>query len=209
MSNSNRVNTNLSLSTSDRMYKSLVLAIVIVGVLTLLLSLGTSAHAQSARFNAQQIGDALTSYGKNTVNNNGHIYYTVVCGHDSWKSSVTVSLSPNSAVIWMDLDLVEVPSRVSPAALANLLRKNADLGPVFFSINNNWLRVSLPLPNSEMSESKLKANLEHLVNLAVDNHDVWDPRVLASVPSTTHGSGAPSSMQHSLDAFDRSLQAKQ
>lgn len=210
MFNSNQHRSNVSVIASDRQYKAFVLSVIIMGVLSFVLCLGTSAHAQSSsRFNIQQIGNALTSYGKNTVNDNGQTYYSVVCGHDSWKSSVTVSLSPNANIIWLQLDLVEVPQHTSPAALANLLKKNADLGPVFFGINGNKINISSPLPNYDMSEAKLKGYLERLVNLAVDNHDLWDPRVLASAPSPVqHGTTAHNSMQRSVDQF-ASLQARQ
>lgn len=55
----------------------------------------------------------------------------------------------------------------------------ADFGPVFFSISDNWLRISFPLTNSDLSEDKVKGYVENLVNLAFDNHDLWDPKVLA------------------------------
>ena len=154
---------------------------ILVGLAAGILS--TAAPAQSGRFNIQQVGDSLTSYGKNTVNNNGNTYYTVQCGHDSWKSSVVVSLSPNGNIIWMSLDLVELPSRVSTTGMSNLLRKNTDLGPVFFSISGSSLRISSPVANSDMSEKKLKAYLEQLVNLAVDNHDLWDTKTLEATTS--------------------------
>jgi len=180
-----------------------------LGLTLAVATLSPGAHAQAGRFNIQQVGDALTSYGKNTVNNNGQTYYSVVCGHDSWKSSVIVSLSPNGNVIWLQLDLVELPSHVSPAAMANLLKKNTDLGPVFFSISDNWLRISSPLPNNDMSEAKIKGYLERLVNLAVDNHDLWDTKVLAAVSAPRPGSAAHSSMSRSVDQFDASLNAVQ
>jgi len=180
-----------------------------LGLTLAVATLSPAAHAQAGRFNIQQVGDALTSYGKNTVNNNGQTYYSVVCGHDSWKSSVIVSLSPNGNVIWLQLDLVELPSHVSPAAMANLLKKNTDLGPVFFSISDNWLRISSPLPNNDMSEAKIKGYLERLVNLAVDNHDLWDTKVLAAVSAPRPGSAAHSSMSRSVDQFDASLNAVQ
>jgi hypothetical protein len=141
-------------------------------------SLSAMAPAQSGRFNIQQVGDALTSYGKNTVNDNGHTYYTVQCGHDPWRSSVVVSLSPNGNVIWLELKLVQLPARISPTAMSNLLKKNADLGPVFFSISGNWLRISSPVANNNMSQSTLKAYLEQLVHFAVDNHELWDSKTL-------------------------------
>lgn len=160
--------------------KSLMISSVLLTGLVLTVVLGATAQTQTqtGHLNIQQLGDALTSYGKNTVNDNGNTYYTVQCGHDSWKSSVAVSLSPNGNVIWLSLDLVELPSKVSPTAMSNLLKKNTDLGPVFFSISGSWLRISSPLPNNNMSEAKLKAYLEQLVHLAVDNHDLWDMKTL-------------------------------
>lgn len=204
----NRRNSRLSTQPSDRQCKSFVLPVIIAGVVSLVLLLGTGANAQSGRFNIQQVGDALTSYGKNTVNDNGKTYYSVVCGHDSWKSSVLVSLSPSANVIWLQIDLIELPSRVSPSALANLLKKNTELGPVFFSINENWLRISSPLANNDMSEAKIKGYLERLVNLAVDNHDLWEPKVLAAAaPVSRLGSAAHSSMKRLVNEFDASLSA--
>ena len=204
----NRHSASVSTWSSDRQCKAFVLSVIIAGIVSFVLCLGAAANAQSAPFNIQQVGDALTSYGKNTVNDNGRTYYSVVCGHDSWKSSVTVSLSPNANVIWLQIDLVELPSHASSTALTNLLKKNTELGPVFFSVNDNWVRISSPLANNEMSEAKIKGYLERLVNLAVDNHDLWDPKVLAAAaPPSKLGSAAHSSMKHLVDKFDASLSA--
>src|ERR1700739_4609228 len=96
-------------------------ALVLAATASLALT-AAPGHAQSGHFNIQQIGDALTSYGKNTVNNNGHTYYTVNCGNGNWKSQVFVSLSPSENVVWMTLDTSAVPdTKISPQALANLL----------------------------------------------------------------------------------------
>jgi len=166
--------------------------------------LASTAQAQSGGFNIQQVGDALASYGKNTVNDNGNTYYTVLCGHDSWKSSVVVSLSSNGNVIWLALDLVELPSRVSPTAMSDLLKKNNELGPVFFSISGNWLRISSPLGNNNMSEAKLKGYLEQLVHLAVDNHNLWDPNTLEAPSRLSSLMHPGNTLAPVLNAFRRS-----
>jgi hypothetical protein len=202
---SHQQSASVSTQSSDRQYRIVVLTAITSIVVSFLLCFGAAANAQSGRFNIQQVGDALTSYGKNTVNDNGHTYYKVNCGHDSWKSSVVVSLSSNANVIWLQLDLIEMPAHVSPNAMANLLKKNTELGPVFFSISDNWLRISSPLSNDDMSEAKIKGYLERLVNLAVDNHDLWDTRILAAASASTNGAAAHSSMSRSVDEFDKSL----
>lgn len=152
-------------------------AVDLILLLVMGFTLAAPASAQG-RLNVQQLGDALTSYGKNTVNNNGHTYYTVMCGHGQWKSSVSISLSPNGNVIWMAIEPIQLPSRTSPAALESLLKKNVELGPMFFSLDGNWLRLSYPVPNNDMSETKVKAYLEAVVNTAVDTEPLWDPKTL-------------------------------
>ena len=164
------------------------------------------AQSQAGHFSIQQIGDALTSYGKNTVNDNGKTYYTVECRHDPWKSSVVVSLSPNGNVIWMALDLVELPAKVSPTAMSNLLKKNTELGPVFFSISGSWLRISSPVPNNSMTEAKLKAYLEQLVNLGVDNHDLWDMKTLEAQSRVSAVMHPGNTLAPVLSAFRRKSQ---
>lgn len=144
----------------------------------LALASGTQAYAQGGRLSIQQLGDALTSYGKNTVSNNGRTYYTVNCGHGQWKSNVTISISPNGNFIWMAIEPVEMPDRASAGALATILKKNVEIGPMFFSIDGRWLRLSYPVPNSDMSNAKVKAYLEELVNTAVGTMPLWDPRTL-------------------------------
>jgi hypothetical protein len=186
--------SNSSIPVLSLLPRALALVLMAAGIL------GAAAQAQPGRFDIQQIGDALTSYGKNTVNDNGNTYYTVQCGHDSWKSSVVVSLSPNGNVIWLALDLQQLPAKLSPNALSNLLKKNTEIGPVFFSIAGNWLRISSPLANNDMSEAKLKGYLEQLVNLAVDSHDLWDSKTLEA-PSRI------SSVMHPADTLAPVLSA--
>lgn len=134
---------------------------------------GPRLHAQGSRLTLQQLGDALTDYGKNTVTSNGQTYYSINCGHGSWKSNLIVSLSPNGNVIWMTIDPVKISDRASSAALAGLLRKNNDIGPTFFSINGGWLRLSSPVPNSNLNKEKVKAYVEDIVNTAVNTMPLW------------------------------------
>ncbi len=217
MASANRHHPIVSTSAVNRRYSGAARSLLIASALALSICQPIQAKAQSGRFDIQQLGDALNSFGKNTVNDNGHTYYSVVCGHDSWKSSVMVSLSSNANVIWLQLDLVELPTHVSPAAFANLLKKNTELGPLFFSINDNWLRISSPLPNNDMNEAKVKGYLERLVNVAVESHDLWDPKALESAaPTPAHGtsvgsksSSTHSSLSHSVDEFDKSLSSIQ
>ncbi len=162
--------TNVHSSRNWGMLSMLALAVVL-----LLGFPATQATAQSGRLSIQQLGDALTSYGKNTVNQNGRTFYTVQCGTSNWKSSVYVSLSPNGNVIWMAIDTAQLRSQTSAAILANMLKKNSDLGPMFFSLDGDWVRLSYPVANSDMSEAKVKAYLAALVNTAVDTMPLWKP----------------------------------
>ena len=174
--NSSQLSTaTLHPSRNFTMFSILALAVV------LLLGFATTpAKAQSGRLSVQQLGDALTSYGKNTVTQNGRTFYTVQCGNGNWKSSVFVSLSPNGNVIWMAIDTAQLPSQASAATLANMLKKNSDLGPMFFSLDGNWVRLSYPVANADMSEAKVKAYVTALVNTAVDTMPLWNPKTGAA-----------------------------
>src|ERR1035441_343505 len=111
------------------LFSMLALAIALV-----LASATVPANAQGGAFNTQQLGDALTSYGKNTVTDNGQTEYTVRCEKGQWKSSVTISLSPNGKVIWMDIEPAQMPDRTTAAALTSILKKNP----------GTWSHVLLP-----------------------------------------------------------------
>jgi len=128
----------------------------------------------------QQLGDALTSYGKNTVNNNGQTYYTVMCGKGTWRSSVIISLSPDGTVIWMTIDPIDMPDpgKTSRAAMLNLFKKNTSIGPMFYSIAGSHLRLSYPVPNYDLNTEKVKAYVSTIVNTAVETSPLWDAGAL-------------------------------
>ena len=135
---------------------------------------------QGGRLTIEQLGDALSSYGKNTVNNNGQVYYSVNVSHGQWKGTVIVSLSPNKNFIWMTIDPAAMPDpgQTSAAAILNLLKKNNDIGPMFFSISGRRLRLSSPVPNYDLTAATVKAYLQAVVDTAVDTMSLWDPATL-------------------------------
>jgi len=151
-------------------------------VLAATASLAVLSHAQSGRLTNQQLGDSLTSYGKNTVTNNGHTYYTVNCGNGNWKSRVVVSLSPSENVVWITIDPSALPDgKISPQALANLLLKNEEIGPMFFSLDGSSrnVRLSYPVANTGLTEGKVKSYVKDLVDTAVNTMPLWDPSALS------------------------------
>ncbi len=154
--------------------RSLLSLVAISGSLVLA-SATSPANAQQGGFSIQQLGDTLTSYGKNTVTNNGQTYYTVACGQQGqWKSNIIISLSPNGKFIWMTLEPSQMSAGAPASALASILKKNTDIGPMFFSINGNALRLSYPIPNDDMSAGKIKAYMEALVDTAVSTRPLWE-----------------------------------
>lgn len=150
-------------------------------VLAATASLAVLSHAQSGRLTIQQLGDTLTSYGKNTVNDNGHTYYSVNCGNGNWKSRVMVSLSPSENVVWMTIDPGPLPEgKISPQALGNLLLKNEEIGPMFFSLDgpSRSIRISYPIANSGLTEAPVKGYVKDLVDTAVDTMALWQSTAL-------------------------------
>jgi hypothetical protein len=155
---------------------------LMLALLAVVSTLSSSAAAQrGGSLTVQQLGDALTTYNKNTVNNNGNIYYSVTATKGKLKMDVVLSLSPNGRVIWIASDITPMPApgRTSIAAMLNLLKKNCEVGPMFFSVNGNSLRLSYPVPNFNQTSESVKEYLQAFVSTAMDNAGLWDPGSLA------------------------------
>lgn len=130
----------------------------------------------------EQIGDALESYGKNTTTLNGHTEFHLNVHKGKKTINATVSLSPSGKVIWMTSSLTPVPDapKVAPAALLAILKKNTEIGPMFFSIANGSLSISNPVANHEVSAGALQAQVEALISTVLDTEDLWKPQTLSA-----------------------------
>ncbi len=139
----------------------------------------TRSGGGGGSLNFEQLGAALDSFHKNTVDDNGNKYYTVTADTGKIKFDVTISLSPNGHVIWITSDITPMPkSGASASAMVNLLKKNNDIGPMFFSVNGDSLRISDPVPNVNMNAEVVKADLMDLVNTALDCQTLWSQGAL-------------------------------
>ena len=137
--------------------------------------------AQGGAVSIAQLGDALTPYGKNTMTNNGQTNYSITVPSGKWKINVIFSISPNGRVIWMTNKLSPVPDagKVSSAALLNVLKKNRDIGPMFFEIMNGSLVMTYPVPNNNLNAASMETIVDDFVSTVVDNAALWDPATLA------------------------------
>jgi hypothetical protein len=137
--------------------------------------------AQGGALSVAQLGDALTPYGKNTTTNNGQTSYSITVPSGKWKINVILSISPNGQVIWMTNSLTPVPDsgKVSPVALLNVLKKNRDIGPMFFEIWNGSLVMTYPVPNHDLNAAAMKTIVDDFVATVVNNATLWDPATLA------------------------------
>lgn len=137
--------------------------------------------AQGGALSVAQLGDALTPYGKNTMTNNGQTSYSITVPSGKWQINVILSISPNGRVIWMTNNLSEVPDagKVSSAALLNVLKKNRDIGPMFFEIWDGSLVMTYPVPNHDLNAASMKTIVDNFVSTVVANAALWDPATLA------------------------------
>ena len=140
------------------------------------------AGGQSGALSVAQLGDALTPYGKNITTNNGQTSYSITVPSGKWKINVILSISPNGQVIWMTNSLTPVPDagKVSPAALLNVLKKNRDIGPMFFEIWNGSLVMTYPVRNHDLNAAGMKTIVDDFVATVVNNASLWDPATLAA-----------------------------
>jgi hypothetical protein len=161
-------------------FVSAVAAAVIVSQTKQGASQTKAAGASGGVLSVAQLGDALTPYGKNTTTNNGQTSYSITVPSGKWKINVILSISPNGQVIWMTNSLTPVPDagKVSAAALLNVLKKNRDIGPMFFEIANGSLVMTYPVPNHDLNAAGMKAIVDDFVATVVNNASLWDPATL-------------------------------
>jgi hypothetical protein len=138
------------------------------------------ASAQGGVLSVEQLGEILTPYGKYTTTENGRTAYSIIVPRDKWNINLIVSISANGEVIWMTNRLSQVPyaGKVSSAALLNVLRKNRDIGPMFFEIWDDSLVMSYPVPNHDLTPSSMKKIVDDFVTTVVNNAALWDPATL-------------------------------
>jgi hypothetical protein len=176
---------SFGLTHSQRQPRLLAL-VVVVAILCLGTAIALQANpgnpqqkqptARPGRLSAQQIGDALTSYGKNTQNINGQIQYSVTVSHGKAVLQEKINLSPDGTVIWMTINIEALPdlNKVPATALANLLKKNLEIGPMFFDIQSEIVSLTYPVPNYDMTPALVKAYVETLATTCVDTMPLWD-----------------------------------
>jgi hypothetical protein len=129
----------------------------------------------------EQLGDDLEVYGKNTINNNGNVVYSIDVQKGKWNINLLISLSPNGRVIWITNDMMTLPAdpnSVATPALVNLLKKNNDIGPMFFSIAGRKLRLSYPVANHDLTPDLLKAYVDAVLTTVVESASLWDSATL-------------------------------
>lgn len=140
----------------------------------------TPAVEQGGALTVAQLGEILTQYGTHTTTENGRTAYSIIVQRGKWNINLIISISANGEVIWMTNRLSHVPyaGKVSSAALLNVLRKNRDIGPMFFEIWDDSLVMSYPVPNHDMTAESLKKTVDDFVTTVVNNAALWDPATL-------------------------------
>jgi hypothetical protein len=126
----------------------------------------------------EQLGEALDSYGKNTSTNNGQTDYSVTVTRGKWNINLIISISPNGKMIWMTNNLTAMPDKASPDGLVNVLKKNTEIGPAFFSIADGSLRLSWPVANYDLNATAIHAQVEAMVSTVLDTEPLWRPDAL-------------------------------
>jgi hypothetical protein len=139
-----------------------------------------SAVANGGVLTVAELGEILNQYGAYTTTENGRTAYSIIVPRDKWNINLIISISANGEVIWMTNRLSQVPyaGKVSSAALLNVLRKNRDIGPMFFEIWDDSLVMSYPVPNHDLTAESLKKIVDDFVTTVVNNAALWDPATL-------------------------------
>lgn len=97
----------------------------------------------------------------------GNKYVDVMIRESDLDYPVRLSLSPNGRVLWIQVNVAELPEQPPVEPLLNLLRKNANLtGKAQFCIRGKFLLLSQPVDNHDLTPAMLKKELQDICSVA-------------------------------------------
>jgi hypothetical protein len=143
----------------------------------------------------QALGQALQQLGVNAQDN--QTYYSVsVKAHtddnQDWTFPISVSLSKDQSVIWIDCGLVQIDKNGTPTAqaLMNILSANNQMGITYFVLGDNHLLVlQQPFTNIGITPQALGQNLKGFFNALKGSEPLWSSFFPSSGGGNSGGGG--------------------
>ena len=128
----------------------------------------------------ESLGAMLEGMGLNPQEGkyaSGQSYFDVVIKQNDWAFNARINLSTNAKVVWLILNLGDLPAldQIHAEALINLMRKNgSSTGKAQFCVRGNSLTLIQPFDNQDVTPARMLAELQDICTVAKSHHMDYD-----------------------------------
>jgi hypothetical protein len=97
----------------------------------------------------------------------GKPYYFVEISHAGVNMTARVDISSNNRVIWLTLNLGELPESAPAEPIINLLRRNGyESGKAMFTVSGKNLLLRQPFDNHDMTPARMLTEMHEICGVA-------------------------------------------
>jgi hypothetical protein len=127
---------------------------------------------------AQFLGDLGPNYTvvEKRDNLTGLRWCELTVKQNGWTFLTDVSVINNNGGLWLISPLHRLPNNPPAAQLLNLLAKNHEIAPVFFSYRAGDRRICMneEIPNPRLTHEQFRQILNHYFGVIQKTHSLWD-----------------------------------
>jgi hypothetical protein len=151
---------------------------------------GLADHANAVvageKLTPDELGKMLTNLAlepKDNSKDKNRDVYLVSIDHDGWKVPITVSLSTNRNVLWLEIKTppLPTPGEAGADAWLRLLELSSESVPAHFAYDKESKRLHLykPFPNQGWTPKRLREEIANFDSLVRRTVSAWDPKNFA------------------------------
>lgn len=130
----------------------------------------------------EKLAEMLEGLGyetKQTRTSTGRLTCTFTMTVDAWEFKPSFELSEDKSVLWLVVGLQKLPDPARPPGeiLLRLLKEN-EKDTKFFSVSvtTNIIRLSMPIPNHDVTPASLRRCLEQFKRRIGQTEELWNPK---------------------------------
>lgn len=132
----------------------------------------------AAPIDDNRLGEMLEGLGLEITRGSyesGAAYFDAKLTTQDYTFPVRISLSSNKRVIWLSVNLREIPSDTPAERLRGLLEAiNTKTGKMQFRLVGNELKANQPLDNAAVTPVRLRREVNELTTTLQDTFRIWD-----------------------------------
>jgi len=159
----------------------------LVGMTALMVALGgpsTVSAQEGTPLKSTELKAMLSKMGYE-MKEVGDELYEVTVDRDNWQVFVTMSVSKDGKLVWLDCKFPELtsPDTAPGAAYLRLLQENANVAPNFFAFNkvDNRIHIYRALDNKNVTSGQVRREITQFDQTVRTTVDLWRPEAFVQL----------------------------